>query len=133
MALVEEQISTKISVYGLIYTSVGKFIFSQFEDDSCRSILRTVAAQFQPSHIIYPKGLISSSTQVQLIYGSVDKFTWDIADRSCSVRISRQVGIDGKGYLEDRRPSSNCDPYVVTVAIASAVLLDKENLSQFWI
>jgi glutamine synthetase len=58
---------------------------------------------------------------------SVDKFTWGIADRSCSVRIPRQVGTDGKGYLEDRRPSSNCDPYVVTAAIASAILLDKEN------
>uniref|UniRef100_A0A914Q8U5 Uncharacterized protein n=1 Tax=Panagrolaimus davidi TaxID=227884 RepID=A0A914Q8U5_9BILA len=63
MALVEEQVSTKTSVYNLVYTSVGKFIFSQFEDDSCRSVLRTVAAQFQPAHIIYPKGLISSSTQ----------------------------------------------------------------------
>jgi glutamine synthetase len=45
----------------------------------------------------------------------------------CSVRIPRQVGTDGKGCLEDRRPSSNCDPYVVTAAIASDVLLDKEN------
>lgn len=58
---------------------------------------------------------------------SIDKFTWGIADRSCSVRIPRQVGTDGKGYLEDRRPSSNCDPYVVTAAIASAILLEKEN------
>jgi len=55
---------------------------------------------------------------------SIDKFTWGIADRSCSVRIPRQVGTDGKGYFEDRRPSSNCDPYVVTAAIASAVLLE---------
>uniref|UniRef100_A0AC35GSY3 Receptor protein serine/threonine kinase n=2 Tax=Panagrolaimus sp. PS1159 TaxID=55785 RepID=A0AC35GSY3_9BILA len=34
---------------------------------------------------------------------------------------------NGKGYLEDRRPSSNCDPYVVTAAIASVLLLDKDN------
>uniref|UniRef100_A0A914PXT1 Glutamine synthetase n=1 Tax=Panagrolaimus davidi TaxID=227884 RepID=A0A914PXT1_9BILA len=45
----------------------------------------------------------------------------------CSVRIPREVGTDAKGYLEDRRPSSNCDPYVITAAIASDVLLDKEN------
>uniref|UniRef100_A0A914Q571 Uncharacterized protein n=1 Tax=Panagrolaimus davidi TaxID=227884 RepID=A0A914Q571_9BILA len=41
-------------------------------------------------------------------------------------------GVEGgenplKGYLEDRRLSSNCDPYVVTAAIVSAVLPDKEN------
>ncbi|KAI1732314.1 glutamine synthetase, catalytic domain-containing protein [Ditylenchus destructor] len=56
---------------------------------------------------------------------SMDKFTWGVADRSCSVRIPRQVAVDKKGYLEDRRPASNCDPYSVTAAIASAILLDK--------
>jgi glutamine synthetase len=30
------------------------------------------------------------------------------------VRIPWQVKVDGKGYLEDRRPNANCDPYVVT-------------------
>uniref|UniRef100_A0AC34G9Z1 DNA mismatch repair protein MutS core domain-containing protein n=1 Tax=Panagrolaimus sp. ES5 TaxID=591445 RepID=A0AC34G9Z1_9BILA len=65
MALVEEQTSSKTSSYGLCFidTSVGKFILTQFDDDSCRSVLRTVAAQFQPSHVIYPKGLVSSGTQ----------------------------------------------------------------------
>uniref|UniRef100_A0AC35GQ96 DNA mismatch repair protein MutS connector domain-containing protein n=1 Tax=Panagrolaimus sp. PS1159 TaxID=55785 RepID=A0AC35GQ96_9BILA len=65
MALVKEQISTKTSVCGLCFIdkSVGKFIFTQFEDDNCRSVLRTVAAQFQPSHVIYPKSLISSGIQ----------------------------------------------------------------------
>jgi len=55
---------------------------------------------------------------------SVDSFTWGVADRSCSIRIPRPVASDGRGYLEDRRPSSNCDPYVVTAAIASAILLE---------
>ena len=31
-----------------------------------------------------------------------------------SVRIPRDVAATGYGYLEDRRPSSNCDPYAVT-------------------
>ncbi|KAI1717998.1 glutamine synthetase, catalytic domain-containing protein [Ditylenchus destructor] len=56
---------------------------------------------------------------------SMDKFTWGVADRGCSVRIPRQVAADKKGYLEDRRPASNCDPYCVTAAIAHTILLNK--------
>ncbi|CAH1794501.1 unnamed protein product [Owenia fusiformis] len=41
-------------------------------------------------------------------------FSAGLANRGASVRIPRQVGVDKKGYLEDRRPSSNCDPYSVT-------------------
>ena len=33
--------------------------------------------------------------------------------RGCSIRIPREVAEKGYGYLEDRRPSSNCDPYSV--------------------
>jgi len=54
----------------------------------------------------------------------IDKFTWGVGDRSCSVRIPWQVAEEGKGYLEDRRPASNCDPYLVTAAIATTVLFD---------
>lgn len=31
---------------------------------------------------------------------SVEKFTWGVADRSCSVRIPRSVAEENKGYLE---------------------------------
>ena len=36
------------------------------------------------------------------------------ADRTSSVRIPLFVERDGYGYFEDRRPASNCDPYLVT-------------------
>merc|ERR1719482_1454802 len=45
---------------------------------------------------------------------SIDEFSYGVANRGCSIRIPRSVEADGCGYLEDRRPSSNCDPYVVT-------------------
>lgn len=44
----------------------------------------------------------------------MNSFKFGVADRSASVRIPRQVGITGKGYLEDRRPAANADPYRVT-------------------
>lgn len=48
---------------------------------------------------------------------SIEKFTWGVADRGASVRIGRETHDDGCGYFEDRRPSSNMDPYVVTSMI----------------
>jgi glutamine synthetase len=41
-------------------------------------------------------------------------FSYGVSDRGASVRIPWQVEKDGKGYLEDRRPNSNMDPYTVT-------------------
>lgn len=54
---------------------------------------------------------------------SIDKFSAGVADRGASVRIPRQVADDKCGYLEDRRPASNCDPYTVAEAIVRTVCL----------
>ena len=43
-----------------------------------------------------------------------NEFSYGVSDRGASVRIPWQVEKDGKGYLEDRRPNANCDPYIVT-------------------
>lgn len=48
---------------------------------------------------------------------SFDIFSWGIADRSTSVRIPRDTVKNKKGYFEDRRPSSNMDPYLVTSSL----------------
>jgi len=55
---------------------------------------------------------------------SIHEFSAGVANRGASIRIPRQVGEDGKGYLEDRRPSSNCDPYRVTEAIVRTTVLN---------
>jgi glutamine synthetase len=52
-----------------------------------------------------------------------DTFTHGAANRSASIRISNDVIKDGKGYFEDRRPSSNCDPYLVTSKIFETTTL----------
>ncbi|KJH48556.1 glutamate--ammonia ligase, catalytic domain protein [Dictyocaulus viviparus] len=54
---------------------------------------------------------------------SYERFTWGVANRAASVRIPRGVALANKGYLEDRRPSSNCDPYQVTRLIVESILL----------
>jgi glutamine synthetase len=46
-----------------------------------------------------------------------NEFNYGVSDRGASVRIPWQVEKDQKGYIEDRRPNANCDPYVVTKLI----------------
>ena len=55
---------------------------------------------------------------------SFDKFSHGIANRGCSIRRGNQTYKDKKGYFEDRRPSSNCDPYEVTSKIFETCCLD---------
>lgn len=55
---------------------------------------------------------------------SCEKFSYGVADRSASFRIPTSVaGANGKGYIEDRRPASNIDPYVVGALIADTSIL----------
>lgn len=54
---------------------------------------------------------------------SYDKFTDGVANRGASVRRGHDTIKNKKGYFEDRRPSSNCDPYLVTSAIFKTTCL----------
>jgi glutamine synthetase len=56
---------------------------------------------------------------------SIEEFSAGIANRGCSIRIPRNVGENKCGYLEDRRPSSNCDPYLVTELLVRTVCLSE--------
>jgi len=55
---------------------------------------------------------------------TIHDFSSGVAHRGASIRIPRQVAEDGYGYLEDRRPSSNCDPYAVTERIVRTTILE---------
>ena len=49
---------------------------------------------------------------------SINEFSYGVSDRGASIRIPIGTVEDGwKGRLEDRRPSSNADPYKVAAAI----------------
>ena len=51
----------------------------------------------------------------------INTFRHGVADRGASVRIPRQCAENGYGYLEDRRPAANADPYRVTERIVRTV------------
>ena len=48
---------------------------------------------------------------------SINEFKYGVSDRGASIRIPMGVANDGKGYLEDRRPASNVDPYKACAAL----------------
>jgi glutamine synthetase len=52
---------------------------------------------------------------------SMERFSSGVADRGASIRIPRETVKNGKGYFEDRRPSSSMDPYVVCAKILETV------------
>ncbi len=54
-------------------------------------------------------------------------YSYGVSDRGASVRIPWQTARDQKGYLEDRRPNANMDPYVVTRLITNTVCEALDN------
>ena len=52
---------------------------------------------------------------------SIHEFRSGVADRGCSIRIPQQVQLQGYGYLEDRRPGANCDPYLVAARLIETI------------
>ena len=48
-------------------------------------------------------------------------FTYGVGHRGASIRIPLHVSQAGKGYLEDRRPCANADPYVVVRLLLESV------------
>lgn len=52
---------------------------------------------------------------------SMDTFKSGTADRGASIRIPLSVSKKGYGYLEDRRPGANADPYVITYRLMETI------------
>ncbi len=53
---------------------------------------------------------------------SITDFSWGVSDRGASIRIPIITVEKGwKGWLEDRRPASNGDPYKIAARIIKTV------------
>ena len=58
----------------------------------------------------------------------IHMFSYGVSDRGCSIRIPVDMVNNGwKGYLEDRRPASNADPYRITYVITETL----KNVKQY--
>ena len=56
----------------------------------------------------------------------INDFSYGFSTRYTSIRIPAQAIIDKKGYFEDRRPASNCDPYLVSERMLQTVYSEVE-------
>lgn len=52
----------------------------------------------------------------------INTFKMGPRNRGASIRVPDSVAKDGYGYLEDRRPAANADPYVVSSRILRTIL-----------
>ncbi|MGC0372158.1 MAG: hypothetical protein DGJ47_000864 [Rickettsiaceae bacterium] len=59
---------------------------------------------------------------------AISDFSAGDADRGCSIRIPRSVAEKGFGYIEDRRPGANADPYLVSALILATIAEIKISL-----
>ena len=51
----------------------------------------------------------------------IREFSFGYSTRDTSIRIPAQAIVEGRGYFEDRRPASNCDPYLVAERMLQTV------------
>lgn len=56
---------------------------------------------------------------------SMDSFSYGVGNRAASFRIPTSTAhANGKGYIEDRRPASNIDPYLVSAMLVDSGILE---------
>jgi glutamine synthetase len=89
------------------------------------AIKRAIAALSgkHPEHIaVYGDGLADRLTGLHET-ASIHEFKQGVADRGASVRIPQPVALKGYGYIEDRRPAANANPYAVSARILETLCL----------
>ena len=57
---------------------------------------------------------------------SIHKFSWGVSDRGASIRVPISTEKEWKGYVEDRRPASNADPYRIINIINESIINSEE-------
>jgi glutamine synthetase len=61
----------------------------------------------------------------------IGEFRFGVSDRGASVRIPMDTNNNGRGYLEDRRPAANVDPYQAFTALLETTCGDGFNPLKF--
>ena len=126
----------RVAEYSKISISFEPKLFTDFNGSGCHTNFSTKKMRAGTGKMQYLKDMMKNfkekhETHIKL-YGadndkrltgihetsSMTKFSYGTGNRACSFRIPTQVTkADGKGYIEDRRPASNIDPYVVSSII----------------
>ena len=92
-------------------------------DTTGLDVLRVMISQLEDNHD-ESKSLYGEGNERRLTgqheTSDINVFTSGFGDRGVSVRVPTKVLNDGCGYLEDRRPAANADPYKVCLHIINS-------------
>ncbi len=108
----------------------ANFSNGAMRDQGGKELMESILEAFRPVHLDHIA--VYGSSNDQRLTGlhetqSIEKFSYGVSDRGASIRIPISTVQDNwKGYLEDRRPASNADPYKVVARIIKTV---KEGVS----
>lgn len=107
----------------------GSGMHTNFSNEAMRAtggkeLFEAICEAFRPVHDEHIE--VYGSSNDQRLTGlhetqSITKFSYGVSDRGASIRIPVSTAQTWKGYLEDRRPASNADPYLVTARIIKTV------------
>ena len=91
-------------------------------ENACKALAK------RPNYHIYNYDMSGGAANARRLTGahetaSIHDFSWGIANRGASIRIPRETGDNGYGYMEDRRPSSDACPYKVTECLVRTICL----------
>jgi glutamine synthetase len=103
----------------------SNFSFDYTRDVGGKDYIEALCAGFEPFHqdhlAVYGAGNERRLTGAHET-ASIDRFTYGASNRAASIRIPiYTTSHDWKGYLEDRRPASDADPYQVIHRIMQTV------------
>lgn len=88
--------------------------------DAIKTAINKLSKKHSEHMSVYGQGNERRLTGMQET-SDINTFTYGDCNRSSSIRIPINVKMEGKGYLEDRRPASNIDPYLVCARIIETV------------
>lgn len=108
----------------------GSGLHTNFSNKDIREVggedlIKAICESFRDNHS-YHIAVYGSSNEMRLTglheTQSIERFSYGVSDRGASIRIPISMPSNGwKGYLEDRRPASNADPYLITARIIETV------------
>jgi len=91
------------------------FSFPELREEGSKELIENICTKLELTHDIAMECYGDNNTERLTGLHETQhhsKFSWGEMDRGASIRIpSFTVNNDYKGYLEDRRPASNVDPY----------------------
>ena len=101
------------------------FSTTAIRDEGGEDFIKNICEKFRGRHLDHIASYGSDNDQ--RLTGlhetqAIDQFSYGVSDRGASIRIPVGTVQNGwKGYLEDRRPASNADPYKVVSEILATL------------